>query len=26
LHPDSVKLLQAFFPPRMAALGCWDWF
>lgn len=26
LHQDSVRLLQAFFPPRMAALGCWDWF
>jgi len=26
LHPDAVLLLEALFPPRMAALACWDWF
>jgi GNAT superfamily N-acetyltransferase len=26
LHPDGVRLLDLLFPPRMAALGCWDWF
>jgi predicted N-acetyltransferase YhbS len=26
LHPDGVRLLEMLFPPRMAALGCWDWF
>jgi predicted N-acetyltransferase YhbS len=26
LHPDGVQLLELLFPPRMAALGCWDWF
>lgn len=26
LHPDSVNLLVALFPPRMAVLGHWDWF
>jgi GNAT superfamily N-acetyltransferase len=26
LHPDSVKLLQALFPQRVATIGCWDWY
>ncbi len=26
LHPDGVRLLELLFPPRMAALGCLDWF
>lgn len=26
LHPDAVRLLEALFPPRMAALAVWDWF
>jgi predicted N-acetyltransferase YhbS len=26
LHPDGLRLLEMLFPPRMAALGCWDWF
>ena len=26
LHADGVQLLEMLFPPRMAALGCWDWF
>jgi predicted N-acetyltransferase YhbS len=26
MHPDSVRLLQALFPPRVATLGRWDWF
>jgi predicted N-acetyltransferase YhbS len=26
LHPDGVRLLELLFPPRMAALGWWDWF
>jgi predicted acetyltransferase len=26
LHFDSIRLLQALFPPRIAALGWWDWF
>ncbi len=26
LHADGVRLLEMLFPPRMAALGCWDWF
>lgn len=26
LHLDSVQVLQAFFPPRVAALAAWDWF
>jgi predicted N-acetyltransferase YhbS len=26
LHPDGVRLLEMLFPPRMAALGWWDWF
>jgi predicted acetyltransferase len=23
---EAVRLLEALFPPRMAALACWDWF
>lgn len=26
LSADSIYLLQALFPPRVAALGAWDWF
>lgn len=26
LHPDAVRLLEALFPPRVAALAGWDWF
>jgi predicted N-acetyltransferase YhbS len=26
LNDDAVRLLEALFPPRMAVLGCWDWF
>lgn len=26
LHPDAVRLLEALFPPRIAALAPWDWF
>jgi hypothetical protein len=26
LHPNSVRLLQALFPQRVATIGCWDWF
>ncbi|MFN8374460.1 MAG: GNAT family N-acetyltransferase [Anaerolineae bacterium] len=23
---EALRLLEALFPPRMAALACWDWF
>jgi predicted N-acetyltransferase YhbS len=26
LHPAAVMLLEALFPPRVAALAGWDWF
>jgi len=26
LQPDGRRLLELLFPPRMAVLGCWDWF
>lgn len=25
LHLDGVQLLESLFPPRMAAIACWDW-
>jgi predicted N-acetyltransferase YhbS len=26
LQPQGRQLLELLFPPRMAVLGCWDWF
>ncbi len=26
MSSDALRLLEALFPPRMAALACWDWF
>jgi predicted N-acetyltransferase YhbS len=26
LHADSIRLLEAIFPPRIAAIAPWDWF
>jgi hypothetical protein len=26
IQPEGRRLLELLFPPRMAALGCWDWF
>jgi hypothetical protein len=26
IQPEGRHLLELLFPPRMAVLGCWDWF
>jgi hypothetical protein len=26
IQPEGRRLLELLFPPRMAVLGCWDWF